>query len=225
MAVVPREIFELINPKNVALFKTCKMFFEYIDVFYRLYTVDIRTNPFIKLTNNFTVENIVKVPPNPRNLMHHNCVYKLANADEIPDGKFVNLTHISFNRDFNRCIDKLNNLSNIESILLGGRFHLRVDVLPKTLISLTFGNKFNQPLNNLPATLTSLTFGNSFNQTVDKLPETLKSLTFGYHFNRPVDNLPETLKSLTFGYSFNQAVDNLPQNLTSLTFGCEFPLR
>jgi hypothetical protein len=194
LSLVPEEIFELIKPENVSLFLTSKSFYKNVDVFYRSYTVNIMINPLIKLTNSFIVDNIVKVKLSAHNLGYYNSVYKLVHAYEIPDGKFVNLTHLSFNDSFNSCVDALNNLYNIESLVFGRDFNQLVDNFPKKLKSLTFGMSFCQPVDNLPETLTSLTFGSSFNMSVDNLPQNLKWLTFGFCFNQQVDVLPKNLK-------------------------------
>jgi hypothetical protein len=99
-------------------------------MFYRLYTVNIKINPFVKSTKSFVVENIIKIQLKTVELRQYKSVYKLENAYEIPDVKFVNLTQISFEKNFNCSVDALNNLFNIESIMFGTDFNQRVDNLP-----------------------------------------------------------------------------------------------
>jgi hypothetical protein len=50
---VPREIFRLINPQTISVFLTCSSFYNFVDIFYRKYNVDVETKPFIILTNGF----------------------------------------------------------------------------------------------------------------------------------------------------------------------------
>jgi hypothetical protein len=77
-------------------------------------------------------------------------IYNLINATDIPAGVFQNIKHISFNNSFNKNVDALNFLPNIESIVFGYKFNQRVDNLPETLTSLTFNNNFNRSVNKLP---------------------------------------------------------------------------
>jgi hypothetical protein len=55
---IPREIFILINAKSVALFSTCKNFNQFIDVFYRTYTVDTQTNSLVDYNLKVNEENL-----------------------------------------------------------------------------------------------------------------------------------------------------------------------
>jgi hypothetical protein len=89
-----------------------------VHLFYRKYIVDFKTNRF--LTANDVIDGLAKYLKN---------VYNLTNVNVIPNNQFNNLSHISFDDDFNQSIEDL----------------------PKTLTSLTFGYCFNQPINNLPS--------------------------------------------------------------------------
>jgi hypothetical protein len=176
---VPREIFQLIEPKSISLFLTCSSFLTFVDVFYRKYNVDVETNTS-KFLNNFLKNTIIKIKPKNQSshLVNYDNVYNLINSPVIPCERFKNLSQISFSDSFNKSVDNL----------------------PERLISLTFGNSFNKSVDNLPKTLTSLTFGYHFNQSVDNLPETLISLNFGNSFNQSVDNLP-------IGFWFTKNID------------------
>jgi hypothetical protein len=194
MSFVPKEIFTLIDPENVSLFLTCKSFYQFVDIFYRKSKFDCSTKPISLISDSAINQNI----------------YILVNAPDVPDGVFQNIRHIDFGDSFNKNVDVLNNLPNVESIIFGKSFNQQVENLPKTLTAITFGKSFNQSVNCLPQKLTSLTFGQEFDQPVNCLPQTLISLTFGFNFDQPVDNLPKRLKWLTFAFSFWQRVDNLP---------------
>jgi hypothetical protein len=161
MLSLPKDIFFLIDPENISIFLTCKNLYQFVNVFYRKFRIDCFKNRSVLKLDSSSTRKFPKYCEN---------IFILLNAPIVPDSKFRNIRHISFRHSFNRSVDALNYLPNVESIV--------------------FGELFDQPVNTLSKRLKSLTFGESFNHSVDNLPETLTSLTFGECFNQPVDNLP-----------------------------------
>jgi hypothetical protein len=199
MFFVPKEIFLLIDPNNVSLFLTCKIFNESIDIFYKKVNLDVAANPLI-ITSDVVRNYIVrKTHLASRIPEYYNNIYNLINVKDIPDVRLQNIRHISFSPTFDENIDSINSLPHVTSIIFGDNFDQLVDNLPCGFF-------------NLPKTLTSLTFGQSFNQPVNNLPETLTSLTFGSWFIQPVDNLPKKVTSLTFGTTLTNQSTIFPKD-------------
>jgi hypothetical protein len=184
MSQVPKEIFSLIDAKNVSVFLTCKDFYQFIDIFYRKFEFYFYKSP-IALTSAGAIPqpsggpiNDIAGTKSSTSLIPEYCknIYILVRAPQVPDGAFENIRHISFCQYFNENVDDLAHLPNVESIVFGSKFNQQVDNLPKTLKSLTFSYDFNQRVDNLPERLTSIIFGCGFNQRVDKLPTAREKL-------------------------------------------------
>lgn len=110
-------------------------------------------------------------------------VFLEKNTSEIFETSLpTQLTHLSFNSEFNLPVD---------------------NCLPSSLTHLIFGQSFNQKVDNLPPLLSRLNFGIAFNKNIGYLPSKLVYLSFitckeitQSSFNKYVDNLPRTLKYL-----------------------------
>jgi hypothetical protein len=87
---IPREIFQLIEPQTISLFLTCRSFYNFVDIFYRKYNVDVVANPFFMWINGFFKNTVIKIQPkNERlTLVDHSNVYNLTNSSVIPFSKF-----------------------------------------------------------------------------------------------------------------------------------------
>jgi hypothetical protein len=104
----------------------------------------------------------------------------------------LNLTHLTFNNEFNSALEK--------------------GSLPTTLTHLVLGNKFNQEIHKdeLPASLLSLNFGSGFSQKIKHgvLPNLLKHISFGNDMEefKECDQLPTSLEHISVGLN---AVENI----------------
>jgi hypothetical protein len=133
--MVPREIFEMINT-NINLYKTCRSFYFYKDVFYRTY---VNKNTY----KSTITHNIFRYHKNISDELSEyikNNTYQLINVNNVTLPPL--LTHLTFDDNFNQLV-----------------------TLPQSLTHLTFGGKFNQ-LVTLPESLTHSIFGKNFNQLV-----------------------------------------------------------
>jgi hypothetical protein len=140
--------------------------------------------------------------------------------------------NIILSNDFNKSIDTLKNLTNLQSITFGEDFNQPIDALSglTNLQSITFGNDFDQPIKPLEklTNLKSISFGYYFDQPIDALSglTNLQSISFGYYFNQPIDSLSglTNLQSITFSKNFNQSIDSLSglTKLQHITFGYYF---
>ena len=119
------------------------------------------------------------------------------------------LRSLSFGSRFNQKMD-MTPLGDLETLIFGDCFTMKLDGLPEKLRSVTFGYE-SQDIDKLPTSLESLTFQPRVNQTETDFPDGLKHLTFGRRFNLSLDgmNLPSGLQSLTFDYHFDQSLDHL----------------
>jgi hypothetical protein len=124
---VSKEIIELIDPKNPNLFKTCKQFYSYIDLFDRNYIVDYKKCPgCLKLNDR---------------------IYRMVNFDGSTDNLPKNLTHLIFGRMFNQ---QINNLpKNLKHLTFGVSFNQQINNLPETLTHLKLPDRYGDKIEDL----------------------------------------------------------------------------
>jgi len=158
-------------------------------------------------------------------------IHKVSNQELkwLNASNFPNLTHLSFDRNFN--IELNNSLSSLTHLThltfskyehqLGNSF----TNLSK-LNHLSFQRGFNLPMEHSLWTLDKLqelNLGITFNQKLDDSLDKLTNLTylyFGTHFNMPLDNSLDKLKKLThlrFGARFDQPLNDVLNKLKTLT--------
>jgi hypothetical protein len=130
------------------------------------------------------------------------------------------VTHVTFNKRFNRPINKCIP-SSVTHLTFGRNFNQPINnCIPSSVICLTFGCYFNQQINNcIPFSVTHLTFDHYFNQPINNcIPSSVTHLTFGYHFNQPINNcIPSSVTRLIFGDKFNQPIQEIPCSVKKIT--------
>ena len=103
-------------------------------------------------------------------------------------------------------------LASLEHLAFGQKFNQSLEVLPKSLKSLSLGLDFQQSLQdvNFPLGIQKLTLQSPVEilEAVE-LPSGLDYLNFGDGFNDTLDQVqfPGALKTLTFGDDFNQSLE------------------
>ncbi len=256
---IPLEIYSLIvdfseeiedtgevGSSILSFFKSCKMFYQHVSLYYYRHTVDMSSNAIFnyfterytyhdKLIKNeaydkdlrkFIMCNTYRVnkwdgkiplPTQVTRIALSNTIYI-----SIDLSKFVNLTHIDFGYAFNEEIENLP--PSVKHVTFGASFNKPIDgKLPASVTHIIFGHCFNKSVDNLPPHVTYLEFGCWFNQPIDKLPPSVTYLRLlSFYFNRHVNRLPSSLVYLEFGIMFDMSVDDLPSRITHLKFGSNF---
>lgn len=200
---VPREILELIDPQNLNLFKTCKLFYCYVDLYYDNYLVNYETNKMVR--------NVIKKKDKTL------CNFIIKDYNYIREYLFENIRHI---KDGPYDTLDFTKFRNIKSLTVHRYEGVSYETLPKSLTTLSIGLSRSANTIKIPDNVRKLTvFTSSPNKDgikpIIKLPTKLKYLNLSWNIHC-VPTLPDTLKYLFVYSDFNSPLEMLPDTLKSL---------
>jgi hypothetical protein len=92
---LPREILYAIGINCANLFKTCKQFYEHVDIFYRNYNVDFEKNKFVlpSTKHHCLLKTNLNYKPDIINR-----IFKVTNFNNDIKSLPQNLTHLTFSK-------------------------------------------------------------------------------------------------------------------------------
>ncbi len=125
--------------------------------------------------------------------------------------------------EYNNLQKDMNTFNKIKSVSFGYDFNEKINIFPKSAISIRFEFYYNQPLPSLQNTnIKKIIFGNYYEQPLQSLLNTnIEIIIFGRDYNQPLPPLQNTkIKYIKFGVLYNQTLPSLQNtNIKKIVFG------